>query len=121
MTEIYQVDAPTVTDLSAVSSTKFIVGNTFVGSFEHFAVTLMSSATQVVYYRIQLSPDENSFATAGTNQTACSIAVGSSTQIPVSHSFYDNCFGYLRIEASAGSSVANAPVVVKIHGMKRRG
>ena len=123
MQKVYSEIIPVVTDLSGISSTKLIVGNTFIGHFENFSVTVKSSATQVIQYRIQLSPsdDTNWFATAGVNQTATSVAVGSSTQLPISNAFTNNTMGYLRIEASAVSSVANAPIVVKISGMLRRG
>jgi hypothetical protein len=123
MSKIYNEIVPVVTDLSGISSTKLIVGNTFIGHLENFSVTVKSSATQVIQYRIQLSPsdDSNWFATAGSNQSATAVAIGSSVQLPVSNLFQNNTMGYIRIEASGLCSIVQSPIVVKISGMVRRG
>jgi hypothetical protein len=118
--DVYKLITPTVTDLSSVSDTKVIVPNTFIGSLRDFGVTVVSSATQVVAYRIQFSPidKENMFITAGTGQTSTSVAAGSGTLAKTHNVFSNNFYGYLRIEASAGSSIADSPIAVYIHGVR---
>lgn len=118
---MYRCLTPEVTDLSGINSTKLIVGTTFIGDFDRFGVTVISSATQVVSYRIQLSAYDaaNDFATAGSMQTATSVAIGTATLAKTTNVFNDNIHAYLRIEASAGASVDDSPIRVAIHGMKR--
>ena len=118
--DVYKCIVPVVTDLSGVSDTKLIVGNTYVGSLKDFGVTVVSCATQVIDYRIQFSPvdTENMFWTAGVNQTSTNVAVGTATLGKTTNLFTNNTFGFMRIEASAGSSVADSPIRVYIHGIR---
>ena len=120
MSNEYICITPVVTDLSGISSTKLIVGSTYIGHLDSFGVSVYSSATQVIAYRIQFSPYDGSyFATAGTNQTATSAPVGSGGAIPVVNTFMNNINGYMRIEASGACSIVNTPIMVAIHGRKR--
>lgn len=123
---MYRCITPEVTDISGISSVKIIVGTTYVGDFDRFAVTVLSSATQVITYRIQLSPYDaaNDFATAGNMQTATNVAIGTTILGKTTNYFTDNVCAYLRIEASAVAGTdatvpGDKPIRVAIHGMKR--
>jgi hypothetical protein len=110
----YRCITPAMADFSSISDTK-ILCTAYIGNFERFAVTVDSSHSLTVVYRIQTAPEENFFMTAGTMQTATSIA----TSGVVTNYFNDNVAGFLRIEASATAQSTDTPLRVLIHGQLR--
>jgi hypothetical protein len=103
----------------AGSATSIVVGPILVSHLRDFSVTCITSATLIVAYSIQLSPYANEgFATAGANWTATSVPAASGADAVVSNKITNNHHAFMRIEASAVSSVTRGDLRFVVHGVK---